>query len=108
MLVCIRLTVRLLLALHACFATADQCCYAYEQAFLTEEYLAIVSEYAPLGDLADFIDSKRSETKQYSRGLPERQVRRLFQQLIMAVDFWCAPDDCVVLVQVLLQPVGCT
>ncbi|KAK9792998.1 hypothetical protein WJX73_004517 [Symbiochloris irregularis] len=59
----------------------------FKEAFLTEDYLAIVSEYAPLGDLADYIDSERIETALYTRGLPEAQAQRLFQQMVMAVDF---------------------
>ena len=59
------------------------------QAFLLDDYLAIVSEYAALGDLADYIDARRTRTRQ-SRGLSESQARQFFQQLMLAVDFWCA------------------
>lgn len=59
------------------------------QAFLMDGHLAIVSDYASLGDLADFIDAQRKRSRQ-TRGLPEEQARRFFQQLMLAVDFWCA------------------
>lgn len=57
------------------------------QAFLTDNYLGIVSEYASMGDLADYIDTRRSRGKN-GRGLPEAQTRQLFQQLVFAIDFW--------------------
>ena len=49
-------------------------------------HLAIVSEYAELGDLADFIARKVAKSKP-GRALPEEQARTLFQQLMLAVDF---------------------
>lgn len=57
------------------------------QAFLTDHNLAIVSEYASAGDLADFIEARRSQGRT-PRGLPESHARQLFQQLMVAVDFW--------------------
>ena len=56
------------------------------QVFLLEDYLCIVTEYASLGDLADYTEARRTRTKSVC-GLPEPQAKVFFQQLILAVDF---------------------
>ena len=52
--------------------------------FLTSEHLAIVSEFAPGGDLVDYIE-RHSIT--HDCALNESEARWLFQQLIVAVDY---------------------
>lgn len=42
-----------------------------------------------MGDLADYIDERRSRGKP-PRGLSEQEARKLFQQFMIAVDFWWA------------------
>ena len=54
------------------------------QVFLTPEHLGIVSEYAPGGDLVDYIERHNMA---YDRALMESEARWLFQQLIVAVDY---------------------
>ncbi|KAL3132801.1 hypothetical protein ABBQ38_006728 [Trebouxia sp. C0009 RCD-2024] len=56
----------------------------FQEVFLTPEHLAIVSEYAPGGDLVDFIERHNTA---HDRALTECEARRLFQQLITGVDF---------------------
>ena len=57
---------------------------------MTDSHLAIVTEYAALGDLAEFIEACRTQTD-HPRGIPEAHARHLFQQLMLAVDFWWVP-----------------
>ncbi len=47
--------------------------------FLTNDYLAIVMEYATGGDMFQLVVA--------NRGLPEVDARWYFQQLIIAVDY---------------------
>lgn len=54
------------------------------EVFLTPEHLGIVSEYAPGGDLVDYIERHNMA---YDRALMENEARWLFQQLIVAVDY---------------------
>ncbi len=54
------------------------------EVFLTPEHLGIVSEYAPGGDLVDYIERHNMA---YDRALMESEARWLFQQLIVAVDY---------------------
>ncbi|KAL0055292.1 hypothetical protein WJX82_010289 [Trebouxia sp. C0006] len=56
----------------------------FQEVFLTPDHLAIVSEYAPGGDLVDFIERHNTA---HDRALMESEARRLFQQLIVGVDF---------------------
>ena len=56
----------------------------FQEVFLTLDHLAIVSEYAPGGDLVDFIERHNTA---HDRALMESEARRLFQQLIVGVDF---------------------
>ena len=57
------------------------------QVFLTKRHLAIVTEYADQGDLADCLAGKRVlSTPEDSRGLPLPQCRAIFQQLALAID----------------------
>ena len=54
------------------------------EAFLTPHHLGIAMEYADGGDLLDFIDTFAA------RGLsavPEVEARRVFQQMMVAVDY---------------------
>lgn len=53
--------------------------------FLTADHLAIVSEYAVGGDLADYID--RHQGKHQQAGLTEDNALWLFHQLVTGVDF---------------------
>ena len=53
--------------------------------FLTADHLAIVSEYAVGGDLADYIDRHRAKHQQV--GLAEDNALWLFHQLVTGVDF---------------------
>lgn len=57
----------------------------FREIFLTPEYLAIVSEYAAGGDLADYIDRQQAAHKH--GGLPEATALWLFQQLVTGVNF---------------------
>lgn len=56
----------------------------FQEVFLTPEYLCIVSEYAPGGDLVDFIERHNTA---HDRALTESEARWLFQQLVIGVDF---------------------
>ena len=56
----------------------------FQEVFLTPDHLAIVSEYAPGGDLVDFIERHNSA---HDRALMESEARRLFQQIIVGIDF---------------------
>ena len=56
----------------------------FQEVFLTPDHLCIVSEYAPGGDLVDFIERHNTA---HDRALTESEARRLFQQLIIGVDF---------------------
>jgi len=56
----------------------------FQEVFLTPDHLAIVSEYAPGGDLVDFIERHNTA---HDRALMESEARSLFQQLIVGVDF---------------------
>lgn len=51
----------------------------FKGVFLTDAYLGIILEYAPGGDLLDWIKTRE--------GISERQARWLFQQLIMGLDY---------------------
>ncbi|KAK9828933.1 hypothetical protein WJX72_002887 [[Myrmecia] bisecta] len=51
----------------------------FKEVFLTEQHLAIVMEYAPGGDMFQYVKSKR--------GLQEFEARWFFQQLIIGMDF---------------------
>ena len=53
---------------------------------MTAQHLAIVSEYAEMGDLAEYI-AKRAAKGRSSKALPEAHARALFQQIMLAVDF---------------------
>ena len=55
------------------------------EVFLTDEYLAISTQYAAGGDLAEFVAARCQRDS--VTALPEAQARYLFQQLIIAVDF---------------------
>ena len=56
------------------------------QAFLTDNHLAVVTEYADLGDLADYVELVRHKAIP-GHGLPIPECRTIFQQLILALDF---------------------
>lgn len=70
-----------------------------KEVFLTERYLAIVMEYVNGGDMADLVDkwncrnrntrqpTSTGQTPQGTRCIPEAQARRLFQQLLVALDY---------------------
>lgn len=55
------------------------------EVFLTDEFLAISTQYAAGGDLAEFVAARCQRDS--VTALPEAQARYLFQQLIIAVDF---------------------
>ena len=55
------------------------------EVFLTDDYLAISTQYAAGGDLAEFVAARCQRDS--VTALPEAQARYLFQQLIIAVDF---------------------
>lgn len=57
----------------------------FREVFLTAEHLAIVSEYAAGGDLADYID--RHQAKHQQAGLTEANALWLFHQLVTGVNF---------------------
>ncbi|KAL4423967.1 hypothetical protein ABPG75_001268 [Micractinium tetrahymenae] len=50
-----------------------------QEVFLTDTHLVLVLEYAPGGDLAEYVTKHR--------GLPEDVARWFFQQLVIAVDY---------------------
>lgn len=50
------------------------------EVFVTGDYVVMVMEYAPNGDLASLL-------RQNPSGVPQKLARKLFQQLILAVDF---------------------
>jgi serine/threonine-protein kinase SRK2 len=52
------------------------------QVFITPTHLGIAMEYAPGGDLYDY-----AITHQCSKRLSEDKARRMFQQLIIALDY---------------------
>lgn len=58
---------------------------ALMQVFLTPQYLALVCEYAEMGDMAEYIARRASGVA--ARALPEQHARALFQQLMLSVDF---------------------
>eukprot|EP00803_Ostreobium_quekettii_P004335 evm.model.scf_823.11 EVM.evm.TU.scf_823.11 scf_823:61607-62918(+) len=51
----------------------------FKEVFLTKEYLCIVMEYAPGGDVMDYMKKKN--------GLTEDEARWFFQQLILGLDY---------------------
>ena len=57
----------------------------FREVFLTADHLAIVSEYAAGGDLADYID--RHQAKHQQAGLTEDNALWLFHQLVTGVNF---------------------
>lgn len=57
----------------------------FREVFLTADHLAIVSEYAAGGDLADYID--RHQAKHQKTGLTEANALWLFHQLVTGVNF---------------------
>ena len=57
----------------------------FREVFLTADHLAIVSEYAAGGDLADYID--RHQAKHQKAGLTEANALWLFHQLVTGVNF---------------------
>ena len=57
----------------------------FQEIFLTADHLAIVSEYAAGGDLADYID--RHQAKHQQAGLTEDDALWLFHQLVTGVNF---------------------
>ena len=57
----------------------------FREVFLTADHLAIVSEYAAGGDLADYID--RHQAKNQQAGLTEDNALWLFHQLVTGVNF---------------------
>eukprot|EP00208_Stichococcus_sp_RCC1054_P006645 CAMPEP_0206137726 /NCGR_PEP_ID=MMETSP1473-20131121/2795_1 /ASSEMBLY_ACC=CAM_ASM_001109 /TAXON_ID=1461547 /ORGANISM="Stichococcus sp, Strain RCC1054" /LENGTH=349 /DNA_ID=CAMNT_0053530941 /DNA_START=308 /DNA_END=1357 /DNA_ORIENTATION=- len=55
-----------------------------KEVFMTEKHLAIAMEYAPGGDLSEYVDAcKRAGLG----GVPETDARWFFQQFIIAVDY---------------------
>ena len=57
------------------------------QVFLTTDHLAIVTDFADGGELATQITARMRQSPQPNMAYPEPEARRLFQQLVMAVDF---------------------
>ena len=58
------------------------------QVFLTSRYLAIVTDYAPFGDLADHLDALHHRgLRKPGVGLHFAQARSVFQQLVLALHF---------------------
>lgn len=51
----------------------------FKEVFLTNQYLCIAMEYAPGGDMFEYVVRKG--------GLRESEARWFFQQLIVAVDY---------------------
>ncbi|EIE19071.1 kinase-like protein [Coccomyxa subellipsoidea C-169] len=60
------------------------------QVFLTNQYLAIVMEHTPGGNLLDYITNNSPDVP--GVGLHEEIARSFFQQLLVAVDFCHAMD----------------
>ena len=56
--------------------SADSCVV---QVFLTHDYLAIAMEYAPAGDMFQYV--------KHRRGLHEVEARWFFQQLVIGLDY---------------------
>ena len=54
------------------------------EAFLTPHHLGIAMEFADGGDLLDFIDTFADVGLQ---AVPEADARRVFQQMMVAVDY---------------------
>ena len=57
----------------------------FREVFLTEDHLAIVSEYAVGGDVADYID--RHQAMHKTAVMTESNARWLFYQLVTGVNF---------------------
>lgn len=57
----------------------------FREVFLTPDHLAIVSEFAAGGDLADYIDRHQAVHKQ--AGMTESNALWLFHQLVTGVNF---------------------
>jgi NIMA (never in mitosis gene a)-related kinase len=55
----------------------------YKGSFFHEGFLCIVMQYAEVGDLAQFIKSKKQENKY----MPERQIWEFSYQIFKAVEF---------------------
>lgn len=79
----IKLVIREVLNQRLCFMHPHV--VQFYELFLTSEYLAIVTEFAAGGDLADYID--RHKASHRGKSLSEDQARWLFQQLITGLDF---------------------
>ena len=52
---------------------------AFRRVFVTEQYLGIVTEFANMGNLHEYI-------RDLGRGLEEQEARWYFQQLTLAID----------------------
>lgn len=58
------------------------------EAVVTDDLgLAIIMEYAPGGDLREFVEQWKGPTSTPTSGLPETQARWFFQQLALAVEY---------------------
>ncbi len=53
---------------------------SFRRVFVTSKYLGIVTEYANMGNLHEYI-------RDLGRGLDEQEARWYFQQLTMAIDY---------------------
>lgn len=53
---------------------------SFRRVFVTNKYLGIVTEYANMGNLHEYI-------RDLGRGLDEQEARWYFQQLTMAIDY---------------------
>lgn len=53
--------------------------HGFAQVFLTEHYLGIAMEFAPGGDMFEYVVKKN--------GLKEEEARWFFQQLIVGLDY---------------------